>query len=199
MSPDDRRAAIVQATLPLLAEFGANVTTKQIAQAADIAEGTVFRVFADKEELLRTCVREALRTDRLATQIRAVPTTGALAERLTAAAELFLAHFGRLGLLMNALTTSGYDLRGDMHQPAEGDTAQRGRPRPAEFVREPLAAVVELMEPDGHLFRIRLDHAAHLLFGLLFAKQLEPDDDRDDAGLTARQRVDVLLHGALEN
>lgn len=200
MNPEDRRAAIVEATLPLLAEFGANVTTKQIAQAADIAEGTVFRVFADKEELLRTCVHEAFRTDLLAAEIRAVATTDALAERLAAAAELFLAHFARLGLLMNALATSGYDLRKGVHRPSEGDEAdQQSRARPAEFVREPLAAVIELMEPDAHLFRIRLDHVAHMLFGLLFGRQLEPDNDRDDTGLTARQRVDVLLHGALKN
>ena len=73
MPPEERREAIVQATLPLLREHGANVTTRQIAQAASIAEGTVFRVFSDKEELLRNCVAEAVRTDQLCADIRQLP------------------------------------------------------------------------------------------------------------------------------
>ena len=44
---------IVAATLPLLLEHGELVTTRQIAEAAGIAEGTIFRVFADKDELHR--------------------------------------------------------------------------------------------------------------------------------------------------
>jgi AcrR family transcriptional regulator len=52
LSASERRAAIVAATLPLLLERGIGVTTKQIADAAGIAEGTIFRVFPDKNALL---------------------------------------------------------------------------------------------------------------------------------------------------
>ena len=52
LSPDERRAALVDATVPLLLEHGRAVTTRQIAEAAGIAEGTIFRVFATKEELV---------------------------------------------------------------------------------------------------------------------------------------------------
>ena len=48
MSPDDRRRAIVAALVPLIVERGGEVSTREIAQAAGIAEGTIFRVFADK-------------------------------------------------------------------------------------------------------------------------------------------------------
>jgi AcrR family transcriptional regulator len=48
----ERRAAIVEATLPLLITHGSGVTSRQIAEAAGVAEGTIFRVFTDKEELL---------------------------------------------------------------------------------------------------------------------------------------------------
>ncbi|CAM5283250.1 Inositol 2-dehydrogenase/D-chiro-inositol 3-dehydrogenase [Streptomyces griseoloalbus] len=39
------------------------MTTAKIARAAGIGEGTIFRVFADKEELLQACVAEALSPD----------------------------------------------------------------------------------------------------------------------------------------
>src|SRR3954466_10973447 len=52
MAPDERRQAIVDVVVPLLLQHGDGVTTKQIAEAAGIAEGTIFRVFPDKAALL---------------------------------------------------------------------------------------------------------------------------------------------------
>ena len=60
MSPDDRRKAILDALIPLLVERGGDVTTKEIAAAAGIAEGTIFRVFPDKATLLFAAAEEAI-------------------------------------------------------------------------------------------------------------------------------------------
>ncbi|HEX9549144.1 MAG TPA: helix-turn-helix domain-containing protein, partial [Acidimicrobiales bacterium] len=54
LPPDERRSMIVAATLPLLLAHGERVTSRQIAEAAGIAEGTIFRAFADKDELIAT-------------------------------------------------------------------------------------------------------------------------------------------------
>ena len=51
---------IVQATLPLLLENGEMVTTRQIADAAGIAEGTIFRVFDDKDAVIAAVIDAAL-------------------------------------------------------------------------------------------------------------------------------------------
>src|SRR3954466_4768352 len=60
MAPDDRRRAIVDAVVPLLLEHGSEVTTRQIAEAAGIAEGTIFRVFPDKAALLMAAAEETM-------------------------------------------------------------------------------------------------------------------------------------------
>jgi len=60
LAPPARRAAIVAATVPLLVEYGAgSLTTRQIAAAAGVAEGTLFRVFPDKEALIQAAVQAA--------------------------------------------------------------------------------------------------------------------------------------------
>ena len=59
MPAEARRDAIVRATLPLLLERGTSVSTRQIAEAAGIAEGTIFRVFPDKDAVIRAAVELA--------------------------------------------------------------------------------------------------------------------------------------------
>ncbi|MDQ2649990.1 MAG: TetR/AcrR family transcriptional regulator [Actinomycetota bacterium] len=56
LPPEERRSTIVAATLPLLLEHGEAVTTRQIADAAGIAEGTIFRVFPDKDSVIRAVI-----------------------------------------------------------------------------------------------------------------------------------------------
>lgn len=195
MSPEQRREAIVEAVLPLVRQHGAKITTKQIAQAADIAEGTVFRAFNDKDELLRTCVTAALRPDELCSAVRAIDRDTDAATRLTAASRLFLDHFTRFGELVHTLATSGFDLRGSRAE---------GKPSPMDvreqFIRDLNAALASLFEP--HELRIPPERLAELLQALVLgirftataANTAEIDQDAE-----IRARVDVLLHGALHD
>lgn len=52
LSADDRRAQIIEAVTPAVLEHGAGITSRQLADAAGVAEGTLFKAFGDKESLL---------------------------------------------------------------------------------------------------------------------------------------------------
>ena len=87
LPPDERRSMIVAATLPLLLEHGERVTTRQIAEAAGIAEGTIFRVFADKDEIIVAVMEAALDTAPLEAALGEIPEDLAFEAAIAAAAE----------------------------------------------------------------------------------------------------------------
>lgn len=60
MAPEDRKAAIIDSVLPLVAERGNDVTSRELAQAAGVAEGTLFRAFGDKTALVGAVAVEGL-------------------------------------------------------------------------------------------------------------------------------------------
>ncbi|GAA1676480.1 TetR/AcrR family transcriptional regulator [Fodinicola feengrottensis] len=193
MSVEDRRAAIVKATMPLVLEHGANVTTKQIAQAAGIAEGTVFRAFDDKEELIRTCVAEVFKMDDAVSWMRAIGTETPLPERLRGAGMVMQEQMARIGTLMQALAASGHDVRKhhDHKEPKENG--------PQNFMRNVTEAVAELLEPDRDQLTVPPDQLAQLFLSLVFGARMRygdqgPTQEQIDAYLN--QTVDVLLYGA---
>lgn len=52
LSTDDRREQILAAIGDVVRAHGAMVTSRQLAEAAGVAEGTLFRVFGDKDAIL---------------------------------------------------------------------------------------------------------------------------------------------------
>ncbi len=72
MSADDRRAALVEATLPLLLEHGRSVTSKQIAAAAGVAEGTIYRVFDSKDDLIASSLDHAFDVEPFLDDLRGI-------------------------------------------------------------------------------------------------------------------------------
>ena len=72
MSADDRRTALVEATLPLLLEHGRSVTSRQIAEATGVAEGTIFRVFDSKDALVTAALDHAFDMEPFLADLRRI-------------------------------------------------------------------------------------------------------------------------------
>ncbi|GAA0626681.1 TetR/AcrR family transcriptional regulator [Kutzneria viridogrisea] len=79
------RAKVLAAAEQVFAEFGASVSTEQVAARAGVAIGTVFRHFPTKQELLRALLRELLarRTEELTTLVAEGDPATALFEFFT--------------------------------------------------------------------------------------------------------------------
>ncbi len=103
LPPEERRAAIIEATLPLLIEHGEMVTTRQIAEAAGIAEGTIFRVFTDKDELLSATLESALDPSPVEAALAAIDPTLPFEERLITATEIYQRRVADLWQLVSNL------------------------------------------------------------------------------------------------
>ncbi|MGY1577256.1 TetR/AcrR family transcriptional regulator [Streptomyces sp. MN13] len=182
MSPERRREMIIQTAIPLIAEYGAAVTTAKIARAAGIGEGTIFRVFADKDELLQACVAEALSPEHAIRELDAIDVSQPLPDRLAEAAEALQAHMSRMGAIVGSL---GH--RGGKHP---GTVRGAGRDESTTRIR---AALAELLEPDKATLRRPPEQIAALFFGLLFT-QPRTEDEPD---LTPPELVEVFLHGVV--
>ncbi|MFD0810543.1 TetR/AcrR family transcriptional regulator [Amycolatopsis umgeniensis] len=188
MSPEERRRMIVQSVLPLMVEHGAGVTTSQIARAAGIGEGTVFRVFKDKDELFATCFAEALKPDQVLDAIAVIDLEQPLGDRLVEAADALSAHLQRMGALMAAMHGSGKRPERREH----GD----GKDRRRESMSVMRDAMAELFEPEQKRLRLPATQLAALFLSLLFNGRMRFSETGDEP--TTMELVDVFLHGAVE-
>jgi AcrR family transcriptional regulator len=188
MTPSQRRDTIVQAALPLLAEYGAAVTTAQIARGAGIGEATIFRVFNDKDAVLEACVAAVLDPEHVLRQLRSIDLDQPLNDRLVEALDALDAHFGRIGAVMGALHASGTPHR---RRAQEGDKT-RGRSTGRDAARAATReAVLELVKPDQDRLRLPADRVTDAFLTLFTA------GGRGDRTIATADLVDIFLHGAV--
>jgi AcrR family transcriptional regulator len=187
MPAADRRRAILDAVIPLLIEKGASVTTAEMARAAGIAEGTIFRVFADKAALIREAVKATMDPSPVKEAIQAISPSESLQASLAVAARALLDHFSRVIALAELLRS--------MPMPS-GARESEGRRLIAESSAEISAVLTDLFKRHGDELRVVPAKACAALRGLIFASghPMVPPDER----LTVDEVVAVLLSGILQ-
>jgi AcrR family transcriptional regulator len=194
MSPDDRRKAIVTTLVPLLVERGGEVTTREIAQAAGIAEGTIFRVFPDKKSLLLAAAEEAINPSggqELFDQAMAGVTD--LREQIVLAAQRVL---DRMLLTMSVMAAVRPHLIQAFHEDHERDQKRMGPPAFVLKAQEDLhRRLTGLFEPHRDELAVEPDVAATALRSLIFGAS-RPELGMK-AALTADQIADIVLGGVL--
>ncbi|MFD1544267.1 TetR/AcrR family transcriptional regulator [Nonomuraea guangzhouensis] len=185
MAPEDRRAALIAATVPLLREHGTALSTRQIAEAAGVAEGTIFGVFPDKASLLRAALMKAFDAQPAVDALAAIGTRTELRARLREAVAML-----RAGMISNAKLSA-----------APGDPLvddPEFRKRMLDNRRRIGSALAALVAPDRDRLRRSPEGAAHLLLMLIAVSVyrgfgLDGEfGDMDDAEI-----VSVLLDGLL--
>ena len=185
MSPDDRRTAILEVAIPLLQEHGGGLTTKQVAEAAGIAEGTLFRAFGTKEELVQACATSVFDTVAIVAELRGIDADLPLDDRLVAAVRVMQRWLERIIGVVGALHGSGVPLPG----PGGGGARPHRRPMSDPAVD---AAFVDLVGEDADDLRLAATDVVNILAHLTLSSAHPMLPVRP---MSAEEIVSVVLDG----
>lgn len=182
LPPEARRASIIAATIPLLRLYGRNVTTAQIAMAAGTAEGTLFRVFPDKESLIQAAIATLFDPTPTLRELERIDLAAPLRERLIQAVEVLQRRVEGIWQLISMLGLTVPPMR------PESECART--PRQDEQLCEQLERLFEASRDE-----LRCDpaYAARLLRIMSFAGT--HPRITDGMPLTAAEVVAILLDG----
>lgn len=181
-----RRRSIIEAVTPLLVSRGAGVTTRELAEAAGVAEGTLFSVFDDKRSLLLAAIEERLDPQPLRGSLARLERLPTLEAKLLGAAKELLPRLDEvhgLGVALHAVAGC------DRQHSFKGPSYMR------DWSVEVAGAVRDLLEPHAAELRVKPGQFAKVFTSLLFASRL-PHMTAEDR-LTPEELVGFCLRGAL--
>ncbi|HEY7470684.1 MAG TPA: helix-turn-helix domain-containing protein [Acidimicrobiia bacterium] len=184
LSPAARRQAILAAVIPLLEERGGSVTTRQMAEAAGVAEGTIFRVFPHKRGLLAAAFKAIVDPSPVERDLALIYEGAPIEVQLEEAARIVRDYFARVFALFTAIRSL----------PPERGRRTAGPPR---FVKDANAAIDRSLTLMFGRFqdqlRIEPGKAAVAFRGLVLAGT-HPAFSASDR-LTVDEVVSVLVSG----
>ena len=181
MPPDERRAALIAATEPLLERFGREVSTRQIAEAASVAEGTIFRAFPTKDALIDAVLEEIFDVQRTCEELHRIDLSLNLEDRMVAAVGVLQTRLRKAFALFHSMRLGPRPDQRDFKARQKSDNERLD------------AGVVRLLEPDHGRLRVPPDEAANALRAVTFA--LTHPIVGNGRHTRPEQIVDLVLHG----
>jgi AcrR family transcriptional regulator len=183
MSPEERRDLLVDVTLNLLREHGRAVTTRQIAEAAGVAEGTIFRVVDSKDELVELAIARAFEPGALVERLEEIDPSWPLRDRLVTLVAILQQRFRATFELMKKV---------GMVRPSDH---VHDSPEAVAWRQRMLELLVAVVGADRDRLRVPPEEFVHVLRLLTFAGS-HPHIS-DGRYLTPEEIVDTVTTGLL--
>lgn len=164
---------IIGATMPLLVKHGPDLTSKQIAEGAGVAEGTLFRAFGDKDALIDATIAKFLDPEPLRRELRAIPAELSLDDKMLRVVELMQKRFSDVFSVMAAI---------------------RRPHRPSHDARRIFNEIIsEVLSPHLDELNWSPERSGHVIRLVTFAASLKPLN----AGMefNSRELTTILLYG----
>jgi AcrR family transcriptional regulator len=175
LAVEDRREMILAVVIPLVIAKGRDVTSREIAEACGIAEGTIFRAFGDKETLLNAAVERYLDPEQLQANLRAISVDLPLEVKIRAIVGLLVERFSGVFHLFAALGRHG--------PPPRREESYAG------FVQ----IIDELLAPNREELRVLPETVAHYARIVAFSSALPVFSDT--IPFSTDELVELLIHG----
>ncbi len=191
MTPDGRRQAIIDATLPLLLTKGPELSTREIAQAAGVAEGTIFRAFETKSDIIHATIHAALEPTTALDALSTLPPEQSLEQRVIAILAVLVEEITRTRTLFTHLAGAGFGPR-QPHPPTTG----KGQPGPHDGRIRMVGSTAAALAPYASQLGVEVSTAARLLNALAFAASFGAAEDTNPTSPTTMAKV--VLYGIAE-
>ncbi len=176
---DKRREAIIQAVTPLLISRGGDITSMDMSEAAGTSIGAIFRVFQDKDAVIRACLLEIATSNNVEARVAACAAIPDLRDRLVEAGAILHEHIKRVVPVADTLRRS-----------AASDSD------PALLLKR-LVQSIETLLKDAHppsSARVGLSQAAEVFAGMIYAN-VAHQHVFQAPGQPVPVLVDVFLYG----
>ncbi len=204
MSSDRRREAILEAVSRQVVDSEMTMTTKELAQAAGVAEGTLFRVFDSKEELLIAAFSHRLeqmaRNDDADGRLAALHELPSLRERL----DVYIALATDLiSSWVHMMVIFRRFLRGSEGQRAKGavEAHKSEITRVKNTYQERLSYLTrcchDLIGPDADQLRMPVDTVVAFVQSVVMSMAMAREFH--DFGITADDASSIVMDGVLRH
>jgi AcrR family transcriptional regulator len=174
LSVAERRSMIIGAVTPLVIAKGRAVTSRQMAEAAGVAEGTIFRAFGDKESLIAAVVDRFLDPEPLREGLRSIDPALPLDQKISDILFHLRSRFQGVFGMMNAL-------------------GMTERPPIPNARNEYVAIIVDLLKPDLGELRVTPELVTRFVRLIAFSTAIPAFND--STGFTTEELVSLIQFG----